>query len=245
MGQSQRYQAAVDGQLSRGKSLGHPEKTFGKWRPEPEHGDLTFFPEGSWGCLPEVFVKSPFGDFFFLGDAMTADAFSNCHPAVNFLFFVGAIGFSVLIQHPAYLIVGAIGAAVYYLLLSGRAGWKRIAMLLPMFLALTVVNPLFNTYGERVLFHVFGRPYTVEALLYGAAIAGVFLVMMLWFGCYNAVMTSDKFTSLFGNLIPAISLLLVMVLLTIPALVRGKLSRVQGVALLCIYAAFCAVQFTM
>ena len=72
MGQSQRYQAAVDGQLSRGKSLGHPEKTFGKWRPEPEHGDLTFFPEGSWGCLPEVFVKSPFGDSFFLGDAMTA-----------------------------------------------------------------------------------------------------------------------------------------------------------------------------
>ncbi len=40
-------------------------------------------------------------------------------------------------------------------------------------------------------------------------------------------------------------MLLVMVLLTIPALVRGKLSRVQGVALLCIYAAFCAVQFTM
>ena len=39
-------------------------------------------------------------------------------------------------------------------------------------------------------------------------------------------------------------MLLVMVLLTIPALVRGKLSRVQGVALLCIYAAFCAVQFT-
>ena len=52
---------------------------------------------------------------------MTADAFSNCHPAVNFLFFVGAIGFGVLIQHPAYLIAGAIGAAVYYLLLSGRA----------------------------------------------------------------------------------------------------------------------------
>ena len=158
---------------------------------------------------------------------MTADAFSNCHPAVNFLFFVGAIGFSVLIQHPAYLIAGAIGAAVYYLLLSGRAGWKRIAMLLPMFLALTVVNPLFNTYGERVLFHVFGRPYTVEALLYGAAIAGVFLVMMLWFGCYNAVMTSDKFTSLFGNLIPAISLLLVMVLRMIPSFIR-KAGQIMG-----------------
>lgn len=227
MGQSQRYQAAVDGQLSRGRSLGHPEKTFGKWRPEPEHGDLTFLPEGSWGCLPAVFMKSPLGGFFFLGDAMTADAFSNCHPAVNFLFFVGAIGFGVLIQHPAYLIAGAIGAAVYYLLLSGKAGWKRIAMLLPMVLVLTAVNPLFNTYGERVLFHVFGRPYTVEALLYGAAIAGVFLVMMLWFGCYNAVMTSDKFTSLFGNLIPAISLLLVMVLRMIPSFIR-KAGQIMG-----------------
>ena len=37
----------------------------------------------------------------------------------------------------------------------------------------------------------------------------------------------------------------VMLLLTVPALARGKLSRVQGVVLLCIYAAFCAIQFMM
>ena len=37
----------------------------------------------------------------------------------------------------------------------------------------------------------------------------------------------------------------VMLLLTVPALIRGKLSRVQGVLLLAIYAAFCAVQFTL
>ncbi|MCI5753638.1 MAG: calcium/sodium antiporter [Clostridiales bacterium] len=35
----------------------------------------------------------------------------------------------------------------------------------------------------------------------------------------------------------------VMLLLTVPTLVRGKLSRVQGVALLIIYAAFCVFQF--
>ena len=40
-------------------------------------------------------------------------------------------------------------------------------------------------------------------------------------------------------------MLLVMALLTIPALARGKLSRFQGTALLAIYAAFCAVQFTL
>jgi cation:H+ antiporter len=38
---------------------------------------------------------------------------------------------------------------------------------------------------------------------------------------------------------------LVMLLLTVPALVRGKLTRAQGVLLLAIYFAFCAVQFTL
>ena len=46
---------------------------------------------------------------------MTSDAFSNRHPAVNFLFFLGAIGFAVLIQHPAYLIAGALGVFAFYL----------------------------------------------------------------------------------------------------------------------------------
>ena len=38
---------------------------------------------------------------------------------------------------------------------------------------------------------------------------------------------------------------LVMGILTIPALIHGKLRRSQGFALLAIYAAFCAVQFAM
>ena len=36
---------------------------------------------------------------------------------------------------------------------------------------------------------------------------------------------------------------LVMALLTLPALAKGKLGRWQGVSLLCIYAAFCCFQF--
>lgn len=37
----------------------------------------------------------------------------------------------------------------------------------------------------------------------------------------------------------------VMLLMTVPALIRGKLSRAQGIALLCVYAAFCTIQFVM
>ena len=40
-------------------------------------------------------------------------------------------------------------------------------------------------------------------------------------------------------------MLLVMSILTIPTLIRGKLTRAQGILLLAIYAVFCFIQFTM
>ena len=155
------------------------------------------------------------------------DAFSKCHPAVNFLFFAGAIGTSVLIQHPMYLLVGIFTGAIYYLLLNGRKGWKMLLGMALLFLFLMAINPLFNTFGETPLLYLFGRPYTLEALRYGAVLGGVFVTMLLWFGCYNKVLTSDKFTCLFGNLIPAISLLLVMVFRMVPNLMR-KVTQFVG-----------------
>ena len=155
------------------------------------------------------------------------DAFSKCHPAVNFLFFLGVIGATALIQHPAYLIAGIVTGAIYYLLLNGSKGIKFLLLLLPLFVFVTGINPLFNTYGRRILCYVFGRPYTFEALLYGAALAGTLVAMLLWFGCYNKVLTGDKFTSLFGNFIPAISLLLVMVFRMVPNFIR-KTRQIAG-----------------
>ena len=40
-------------------------------------------------------------------------------------------------------------------------------------------------------------------------------------------------------------MILVMLILTLPALLKGKLSRAQGILLLAIYAAFCVVQFAV
>ena len=148
------------------------------------------------------------------------DAFSKCHPAVNFMFFAGAIGATVMIQHPVYLATGIVTGMVYYLLLNGPKGWKMLLGLVLLFLLLTAINPLFNTYGETTLFFLFGRPYTLQALYYGAAMASVLIAMLIWFGCYNKVLTSDKFTALFGNLIPAVSLLLVMVFRMAPNFMR-------------------------
>lgn len=154
---------------------------------------------------------------------MKRDAFSGYHPAVNFIFFLGALGFGVVILHPAFLLAGMIGAFSYYLLLRGAKGLKQIALMAPLLLAVILLNPLINRDGATVLFLLLGKPYTLEALIYGAVLSGMFLTMILWFSCYSAVMTGDKFTNLFGNLLPSLSLLLVMVFRMVPTLIRkGK-----------------------
>ena len=134
---------------------------------------------------------------------------------------------SVVIQHPVYLLAGIVTGAIYYLLLNGKKGWKIMAGLLPMFVILTTVNPLFNTLGATPLFYLFDRPYTLEAPFYGGVLASMFVIMMLWFGCYNKVLTSDKFTSLFGSLIPSVSLVLLMVFRMVPNFIR-KTQQIIG-----------------
>ena len=154
-------------------------------------------------------------------------AFSRYHPAVSFVFFVCAIGFGVVIQHPFYLLAGCVSAALCAVLLQGKKAVQMLLGLLPLAAMLAAINPLFNTRGHHILFTVIGRPYTLEALLFGMVISGMLVVMLLWFSCYNQVITSDKFVSLFGNLIPALSLLLVMVLRMMPNLSR-KAKQIIG-----------------
>lgn len=151
---------------------------------------------------------------------MTYDPFSRCHPAVNLLFFLGAIGFGVVIQHPGYILTGLIAAGIYNLLLDGQKGILRILSMIPVFAVLSAINPLFNTRGKTVLFHILGNPYTLEALLHGMAVSGILILMLLWFSCYSKIMTSDKFLFLFAPLAPSLSMLLVMVLRMIPGFFR-------------------------
>lgn len=151
---------------------------------------------------------------------MSNDAFSKCHPLTNFVFFLCAIAFAAVIQHPAYLAVSCFVGGTYYVLLKGKKGAQFLLALLPLFLLLSAINPLFNTLGKTVLFSIFGRPFTWEALCHGMAISGILVNMLIWFGCYSEVLTSDKFVCLFGSLIPSLSLLLVMILRMIPNLMR-------------------------
>ncbi len=146
------------------------------------------------------------------------DAFSSCHPAVNFIYFGLVIVFSMFFMHPVCLALSLACAAGYSAYLSrGKAPGVPLAFLLPMMGMAALVNPLFNHRGVTVLTYLpGGNPLTLESIVYGLAAAGMLAAVVCWFRCYNAVMTSDKFIYLFGRVIPSLSLLLSMTLRFVP-----------------------------
>ena len=156
-----------------------------------------------------------------------SDAFARRHGAVNFIFFALAVVLTVVLLHPVYQAVSLFCAALYYALLRGRKSGKVLLGLVPVWVVLSAVNPLFDTMGQTVLFTYWGRPYTYEALCYGMVLAAMCVAVILWCLCYGIVMTADKFTALFAPLLPALSLLLVMIFRLVPSYGR-KARQIAG-----------------
>ena len=48
------------------------------------------------------------------------DAFADCHPIVNFIYFVSVIAFGMMSLHPVCLMIAFMGAFAYSVCLGGR-----------------------------------------------------------------------------------------------------------------------------
>lgn len=144
--------------------------------------------------------------------------FSSCHPALNFLYFALVNGFSMFLMHPASLIISLGASLAYAVYLNGRRAVRfSLLVMLPMMAVAALVNPAFNHEGATLLAYLpSGNPLTLESILYGLAAAAMLAAVAVWFSCYTAVMTSDKFVYLFGRVIPALSLVLSMTLRFVP-----------------------------
>jgi len=145
--------------------------------------------------------------------------FANLHPAVSMFYFVAVIGFTLACQHPIMCGISLLGALLFSWRLRGRkavAGTLRFV--LPMFLLISIANPLFNHRGVTMLFTMEHQWVTLEAVAYGFVSATELSAMIFWFTCYQEVMTSDKFLYLFGKAAPGASLLITMTLRLIPEL---------------------------
>ena len=137
---------------------------------------------------------------------------------VNFVYFTLVLMFSMFFMHPVYLTVSLLCAAAFSIRLSGKSALRpQLKFLLPTVLAVALINPAFSHAGVTILAYLpSGNPLTLESIVYGTAAAVMLAAVILWFSCFNVVMTTDKFVYLFGRVIPAMSLVLSMAFRFVP-----------------------------
>lgn len=151
-----------------------------------------------------------------LGEGST---FAGCHPAVNLIFFLFTIGITMFSVSPVFLSATLVFSWLYSILLNGKKAIKSNFMFtLPIVVIMAVINTFFTHNGATVLFYVNNSRITLEALLYGLAAAVLLSSIIVWFSCFNVVMTSDKLIYIFGKAAPVLGLTLSMIFRFIPLL---------------------------
>lgn len=141
------------------------------------------------------------------------------HPLVSFGYFIAVIAGTLLFIHPFFVMISVVCAVLSAALINGKKSvLATLGFGVPMFVFIALANPLFNHRGATILFYLFDNPVTLEAIIYGVVSAGMMFAAVVWFTCYNTVVTSDKFIYIFGRILPSIALIVSMTLSLIPRL---------------------------
>ena len=121
-------------------------------------------------------------------------------------------------MHPIALCISLASGFTYSVMLKGKKAIKtNLIYMIPMLLAMALINPAFNHEGVTIIEYLpSGNPLTLESIIYGICAATMIVSVICHFSCYNEIMTSDKFIYLFGKIIPAMSLIISMTLRFIP-----------------------------
>ena len=121
------------------------------------------------------------------------DEFSRFHPLVNIVFYICVLGITMFQMQIGLIIISFIVALIYYIFLKKEWNLKFFCGVIVVFLTSAVINPLFSHRGSTLLFYLFtGNPVTLESIVYGFATAGIICAMIMWFGSFNIIITTDK-----------------------------------------------------
>lgn len=157
-------------------------------------------------------------------------AFAGYHPAALFLYFAGFILITIFTVNPVMLMIALLGAVSYCVFIEkGRNVKDDLLFYIPMFILVSITNPLFSHNGITPLFFMNGNPVTLEALYYGINIALILAAVVFWCRAYSETVTEDKFLFLFSKALPKTTLVLSMAIKFIPILKRQakKVSSAQ------------------
>jgi energy-coupling factor transport system permease protein len=120
-------------------------------------------------------------------------------------------------MHPVYLGISLISSLVYSIYLRGRKAARfSLLFMLPMMLLAAIVNPPSTTRRDNALLSTVRQSADAGEHRLRQRSSGDAASVVIWFTCYNEIMTSDKFVYLFGRVIPALSLVLSMTLRFVP-----------------------------
>lgn len=154
-------------------------------------------------------------------------AFYRSHPLLNFVYFAVIIGVTMFSNHPAILLSSFITAWFYSVLLKGKKAMRfNFMVLLPVILITVLLNALNVHNGVTVLFYLNGNRITLEAIIFGFVQGIMLSSVIIWFTCFSAIVTEDKFIYLFGRIAPVIALTISMIFRFIP-LLKNRFNEVS------------------
>lgn len=144
---------------------------------------------------------------------------ASYHPLVSFTYFFIVIGMSMIYMHPVLSLISLISATFYSLVLNKKRTFQTLKFTTIMALCITIANGLFVNRGLTVLFYFRYNPVTLESISYGMTSGIMMASVVMWFSCYNEIITSDKFLYIFGKILPSIALMVNMTIRLIPKLI--------------------------
>lgn len=162
-------------------------------------------------------------------------AFGDYNPITVFVCLMSAAGVCMFSMDPLFLLLSLMGAAALFFARNGFAAWRSCVGYLLIFLATTILNPLFNHNGVTVLFVLNNNPITLEACVYGAALGAMVTGVIWWFRSFSDIMSSDKLLYLFGSVSPKLALILSMTLRYVPLFRRQAVKTNQAQKALGLY----------
>ncbi|QQY80151.1 energy-coupling factor transport system permease protein [Keratinibaculum paraultunense] len=143
--------------------------------------------------------------------------FSSIHPLPSFLYYIGAIIFTMTFYHPVFLLSGLFILIIINLIQDKGKKLKSYSKFyLFMGLIIVILNPIISSRGETVLFYVFDKVITLESFLYGICTMLSLISIMILFLSYNIIITDDKFMYLFSGILPNTSFLIMMTMRFVP-----------------------------
>ena len=139
------------------------------------------------------------------------------HPITALLYYAGLLYIGSSFLNPVFLLLLILNLLYINYLTDRleRANQFKFMMIF-MFVFISIINPITSSRGKTLLFYIFDKAVTLEAILYGITFGLSINSIILVFSSFNAVINGDKIIYLFSRISKNLALIVVMILRYIP-----------------------------